>query len=78
MAGCPVIISDCTPWKNLEIKKAGWDIPLKDKIKFLEIIQMVVNTNNEEFLIYRSGCSSMANDFIENSTNFENYKSLFN
>ena len=27
-AGCPVLISDQTAWRNLEEKGAGWDLPL--------------------------------------------------
>ena len=28
LAGCPVLISDRTPWRNLEEKGVGWDVPL--------------------------------------------------
>ncbi len=31
MAGCPVIISDQTPWKDLKSKGIGWDLDLKNK-----------------------------------------------
>ncbi len=30
-AGCPVIISDKTPWKNLKTKEIGWDCSLDSK-----------------------------------------------
>ena len=30
--GCPVIISDQTPWKQLEEKKVGWDISLNEEL----------------------------------------------
>lgn len=29
-AGCPVLISDATPWRGLREKGAGWDLPLED------------------------------------------------
>lgn len=29
MAGCPVLISDQTPWKNLQSIGIGWDLPLE-------------------------------------------------
>lgn len=32
--GCPVIVSDQTPWKNLSEKNIGWEIPI-DKTQFL-------------------------------------------
>jgi len=28
--GCPVLISDCTPWRDLEARGIGWDWPLED------------------------------------------------
>ena len=36
--GVPVIVSDQTPWRNLEQIKVGWDIPLQQKEKFLEAV----------------------------------------
>ena len=32
--GTPVIISDKTPWTNLQKKKIGWSLSLKDETKF--------------------------------------------
>ena len=29
-AGCPVLISDQTPWHGLEVDGCGWDVPLDD------------------------------------------------
>ena len=36
--GTPVLISDKTPWKNLQKKGIGWSIPLNDKKKFVDAI----------------------------------------
>ena len=38
VAGTPVIISDQTPWKDLEQKQVGWDLPLGDQNKYVEVI----------------------------------------
>lgn len=48
-AGCPVIISDQTPWKNLEEKKIGWDIPLGDNEYFKTVLEKCVNMTQEEY-----------------------------
>ena len=48
-AGCPVIISDQTPWRNLEEKKVGWDISLKNTEKFLEVIQYCIGMNQDDY-----------------------------
>lgn len=37
-AGCPLIISDRTPWLNLEEKQIGWDLPLEKPEEWNKII----------------------------------------
>jgi glycosyltransferase involved in cell wall biosynthesis len=38
MAGCPVIISDRTPWKQLEKAMAGREIPLEEPERFVSAV----------------------------------------
>lgn len=38
-AGCPLLISDRTPWKDLEKQGVGWDIPLELPRQFDDAIQ---------------------------------------
>ncbi len=40
MAGTPVLISQNTPWRNLEEDRLGWDLDLSDINKFVEIIEV--------------------------------------
>lgn len=44
IVGTPVIISDQTPWNDVNEAKAGWAIPLSDEGRFVEVIQYVVDT----------------------------------
>jgi len=39
-AGLPVLISDQTPWRDLESLGIGWDLPLSNQRKFIEIIEL--------------------------------------
>ncbi|MEL7568480.1 MAG: glycosyltransferase, partial [Clostridiaceae bacterium] len=39
IGGCPVVISDRTPWRNLENYLVGWDIPLEKKDEILEVLK---------------------------------------
>jgi glycosyltransferase involved in cell wall biosynthesis len=48
-AGTPVLISDQTPWKNLESKNVGWDLPLKSQEIFAEKIDMISRLNENDF-----------------------------
>lgn len=41
-AGCPVLISDRTPWRGLTATSAGWDVPLESVDQFREILQRCV------------------------------------
>ena len=47
-AGRPVIISDNTPWKNLELYNIGWDLPLEKK-NFTEKIKLCLSMDNAQY-----------------------------
>ena len=49
LAGCPVIISDQTPWKNIENEGAGWTIPLEKEETFISALNDIVHMDSEEF-----------------------------
>lgn len=57
-AGCPVLISDQTPWRGLQQAKAGWDLPLRQPEAFTEAIQKVINMGEEEHREWREGARS--------------------
>ena len=46
-AGCPVLISDQTPWLNLEDEGVGWDIPLSQMERFCAVLQQCVDADDE-------------------------------
>ncbi|MEI6501492.1 MAG: glycosyltransferase, partial [Armatimonadota bacterium] len=43
LAGCPVLISDRTPWRGLQAKGVGWDLPLEDPDGFTRVLQECVD-----------------------------------
>ncbi len=47
--GCPVILSDQTPWKNLALLEVGWDLPLSDKKGFTEVISKGINMDENKY-----------------------------
>lgn len=47
LAGCPVLISDQTPWRDLEKKGIGWDIPLDQPGRFQSVLQQWVEMDRE-------------------------------
>jgi glycosyltransferase involved in cell wall biosynthesis len=46
-AGCPVLISDQTPWRDLQEQGVGWDIPLEETERFRAIIQQCADADEE-------------------------------
>jgi len=49
VGGCPLILSDQTPWRNLSDKNIGWDIPLSEKNKFIDAVQVFTDMNQKEY-----------------------------
>lgn len=48
-ASIPVLISDQTPWKDLETKKLGWDYPLKYYQKYTKKIDELSTYNKQDY-----------------------------
>lgn len=42
-AGCPVIVSDQTPWQDLEKREVGWVIPLADQQRYCQVIEQILS-----------------------------------
>jgi len=58
--GCPVIISDRTRWQNLEKNNAGWDIPLENDQRFIQVVKQALDMSQEEFNIISQGAYDYA------------------
>lgn len=52
IVGCPVIISDQTPFIELNKEGAGWAMPLDDKESFTAAIQKIVDCDNDKREFY--------------------------
>lgn len=48
-AGCPVVISDQTPWRKLKEKNIGWDIPLAEKEEFSRAVETCARMTQEDY-----------------------------
>jgi len=56
--GVPVIISDRTPWRDLEGGRAGWDLPL-ELDAFVNKLVYATKMDNESYQIWRKGALNM-------------------
>ncbi|MEN8120718.1 MAG: glycosyltransferase [Bacteroidota bacterium] len=77
LAGCPVIISDQTPWTGLEEKTIGWDISLNDKEKFIKTIQYCIDMEQEEYNQLSINTYKFARTFVNNPELIEQSRKLF-
>jgi glycosyltransferase involved in cell wall biosynthesis len=77
LAGRPVLISDQTPWLNLQAQHAGWDISLHTPSLFEAVINTAIHFNQHQFDEYALGAWKFADDFIVNSKSKQQYTTLF-
>lgn len=61
--GCPVLISDQTPWRGLEARRAGWDLPLADPEAFTAALQRCVQMDGAAFARWSAGAAALARDW---------------
>ena len=76
-AGRPVLISDQTPWQNLEAKKAGWVISLAEMENFTGIIQQAANMDLSMLKEWCKGAWNVANSYLQNSSVKQSYLKQF-
>ena len=62
-AGCPVLTSDRTPWRDLEASEAGWDIPLNRPEAFREALRRLMAMDQGEFVRWSAGAAGRARAF---------------
>ena len=76
-ASLPVLISDQTPWRDLEMRKAGFDLPLGDRDQFTVAIDKLAVMNGKEFETWRISARSEAQNWLQNSDAVEANRLLF-
>ena len=72
----PVIISNQTPWQDLQTKKAGWDIPLSNTQGFISAIQQAVDFNKNEFSEWTYNAWKYANDQLMLNNTKNQYQNI--
>ena len=60
--GTPVLISDRTPWRDLDIHNTGWDISLTKPDRFVEIIEQVSDMDAKTYLSLRKSTVAYARE----------------
>jgi len=76
LSSLPVVISQETPWINLEKQRAGFDLPLKLNV-FKDCILRLVNQDLENYTEYVNGARAFSERYIVNSKVLSDNKKLF-
>lgn len=67
-AGSPIIISNRTPWLDLEKKGIGWDLALENPQKWINVINCCISMNNEEYTQTSSNARGFAINWLNNES----------
>jgi glycosyltransferase involved in cell wall biosynthesis len=75
--GRPVIISDRTPWRELEAKQCGWDLDLFDEKKIIAALQKACAMDQDEYTKWCNSAHAFATNVIRNDNHISRTKELF-
>ncbi|MEO6903364.1 MAG: glycosyltransferase [Bacteroidia bacterium] len=75
--GKPVIISDQTPWNDLSLQNAGWDVPLNKSKDFIRIIEECLTMDNATYLKYSDAAISYGKEKCLNEASIDLTKRMF-
>ena len=61
-----MIISDRTPWRDLEEKQIGWDMALEESSKWIDILNYCIGLDDMNYSKISSKARSYASDWLSN------------
>ena len=76
--GLPVIISDNTPWQNLQEKNIGWDVNLKDHSAIHAILETAILTNKKAYRDMSKSAIAFANLYAKDDSLMASNLNVFN
>ncbi len=66
-AGCPLIISDKTPWLDLEEKQIGWDLSLDKPEDWNRVINHCIAQDQKSYSILSSNARSFSEEWLSDA-----------
>lgn len=77
IGGCPVIISDKTPWTNLKKYNVGYDIPLNKEDSFIWAINHFIKMDDQEYKLISKCAFEYAKNNSNTNKDIDSYHKLF-
>ncbi|MCE3260615.1 MAG: glycosyltransferase [Bacteroidetes bacterium] len=78
LCGCQVLISDQTPWNDVEKAGVGYAISLDNKAGFVDALRKLGALSNDEFAVRNKAAINYISDKLNIQQSVEHYKKLFN
>ena len=77
LAGRCLLISDQTPWRDLQVKGIGWDLSLADPEAFRNAMMEASGWDQADFEQHAQHAWQYAREFINNLSAIEQYRGIF-
>lgn len=75
--GLPLLISDRTPWKDLEAQDAGWDLPLDDAGPVSRAIERLVHADQQRYDQWSKGAFALGRRYLNDPVTVQRSLTLF-
>ena len=75
--GRPVLISDQTPWQDLDRHQAGWALPLDDADSFRSRLKQYSRMDADEFAERSRAARAFVRRIVQNSTRLDQSRAMF-
>lgn len=76
-AGCAILISDTTPWRGLQEKGCGWDLPLSEPGAFVAALTEAVNWDAAKFAEVSAAARATAEAYLVQPENLAANRHMF-
>ena len=76
-AGLIPLISNLTPWTNLQKQKCGWSIPLDNQELFIDALTTLLLMEESEYMEYSDNVRKYIKKQVNNNLSKSNYLNLF-
>lgn len=76
-SGCPVLISDRTPWRNLEEDHVGWEFSLDQSKEFVKKIKYCVEMEHEDHTVLKKNARKYSFNLANDSKAINQHRLLF-
>lgn len=75
-AGCPVLISDRTPWRHLEGRQVGWDIALESPDLFQRALQTCIDMDDPTYQHWSDNARAYATSLVDQDVGTKRIQTL--